>query len=228
MVFVNTCRLEDYLSSLDQQHRTVVGRIWKQSLVESFGYVVSRDVAAEVVDMDNKTKMMTKDHGEDANRGVSLTETLGASSLADDVTWTSAAGFVNDAAVWFGPQEVARDPTAAVLVLSHGSERQYVLSRGKRRNATWHRAPAVLPHDKKNKERSRLQDELSWCPGALRMQQQEKEKEKEKWRESALHPAVEASGAPAPTRQRYKNIYTQDRARACWTGRVYVCVYSLI
>ena len=144
-MFVNTCRLEAYLSSLGQQLRTVVGRIWKQSLVESFGYVVSRDVAAEIVDMDK-----AKDQGEDGNLGISLKKKLGESSLAADLTWVSAAGFVNDAAVWFGTQEAARDPNKKkdVLVLSHGME-----------------------------ERARLQDELYWCPRALQMLQKEKWRE---------------------------------------------------
>ena len=205
VVFVNTCRLEDYLSSLDQQHRTVVGRIWNQSepvrrtgkwadlkhrerdmgidapysafLVESFGYVVSRDVATEVVDMDK-----TKYQGEDASLGILLEE----SPVADDLIWISAAGFVNDAAVWFGKQELARDANADVMVLSHGKERNYVLSRGNERNVTWQRVQAVLSH---GKERKRLQDELYWCPGAQRRQL---------WRESALHTAVDAS---APTGQ---------------------------
>ena len=186
-MFVNTCRLEAYLSSLGQQLRTVVGRIWKQSLVESLGYVVSRDVAAEVVDMDK-----AKDQGEDANLGISRKKKLGESSLAADLTWISAAGFVNDA-VWFGTQEVARDPNRKkdVLVLSHGME-----------------------------ERARLQDELYWCPRALQMLQKEKWREsafkrtaagaagasapkKEKWRESAFkRTAAGAADASAPTRQR--------------------------
>ena len=167
-MFVNTCRLEAYLSSLGQQLRTVVGRTWQQSLVESFGYVVSRDVAAEVVDMDK-----AKDQGEDANLGISRKKKLGESWLAADLTWVSAAGFVNDA-VWFGTQEVARDPNTKkkdVLVLSHGTD--------------------------KKKERARLQDELDWCPRALQMLQ------KEKWRESASkRTTAGAAGAAAPTRQR--------------------------
>ena len=126
VVFVNTCRLEAYLSSLGQQLRTVVGRTWQQSLVESFGYVVSRDVAAEVVHVDMDK---AKDQGEDANLGISLTKKLGESSLATDLTWVSAAGFVNDAAVWVGTQEVARDPNTkkkgrAGVVTRHGQKKR--------------------------------------------------------------------------------------------------------
>ena len=81
----------------------------------------------------------TKYQGEDASLGILLEE----SPVADDLIWISAAGFVNDAAVWFGRQELARDPNADVMVLSHGKERNYVLSRGNERNVTWQRAQAA-------------------------------------------------------------------------------------
>ena len=154
-VFVDVGRLQDYLCSLDQQHLTVLGRVWNQSKVRrsgkwaeykyreremdaryppfpvgSFGYVVSRDLATEVVDMDG-----TEYQGEDVSLGIWLDE----SPMADHLIWISEAGFANDAPVWFGKQKLVRDPDADVMVLSH------------------------------SKQGNRLQDELYWCPGAHKL-----------------------------------------------------------